>query len=38
LGRFADHRNVREVVVPGRNKLLWDQAQVPLAATASTWS
>ena len=32
LGRFADHRNVREVVVPGRNKLLWDQAQVPLAA------
>jgi glycosyltransferase involved in cell wall biosynthesis len=32
LGRFADHRNVREVVVPGRNKLLWDQAQVPFAA------
>jgi glycosyltransferase involved in cell wall biosynthesis len=32
LGRFAHHRNVREVVVPGRNKLLWDQAQVPLAA------
>ena len=31
-GRFADHRNVREVVVPGRNRLLWDQAQVPLAA------
>ena len=32
LGRFADHRNVREVVVPGRNKVLWDQAQGPLAA------
>jgi glycosyltransferase involved in cell wall biosynthesis len=31
-GRFADYRNVREVVVPGRNKLVWDQAQVPLAA------
>jgi glycosyltransferase involved in cell wall biosynthesis len=32
LGRFADRRNVREVVLPGRNKLVWDQAQVPLAA------
>jgi glycosyltransferase involved in cell wall biosynthesis len=31
-GRYADHRNVREVVVPGRNKLTWDQVQVPLAA------
>jgi glycosyltransferase involved in cell wall biosynthesis len=32
LGRYADRRNVREVVVPGRSKLVWDQAQVPLAA------
>ena len=32
LGRFADHPNVREVVVPGRNKLAWDQVLVPLAA------
>ena len=32
VGRFADHPNVREVVVPGRNKLAWDQVLVPLAA------
>lgn len=32
LGRYADHRNVREVVVPGRNKLVWDQVVVPIAA------
>ena len=32
VGRFADHPNVREVVVPGRNKLTWDQVLVPLAA------
>ena len=32
VGRYADHRNVREVVVPGRNKLVWDQVLVPLAA------
>jgi glycosyltransferase involved in cell wall biosynthesis len=31
-GRYGDQRNVREVVVPGRHKLLWDQVQVPLAA------
>ena len=32
VGRFAEHRNVREVVVPGRSKLVWDQVRVPLAA------
>jgi glycosyltransferase involved in cell wall biosynthesis len=32
LGRYADRPNVREIVLPGRNKLVWDQAQVPLAA------
>lgn len=32
LGRYADRRNVREVVVPGRSKLLWDQVMIPLAA------
>ncbi len=31
-GRYRDRRNVREVVVAGRKKLLWDQVQVPLAA------
>jgi hypothetical protein len=31
VGRFADRPNVREVVVPGRNKLAWDQVLVPLA-------
>ncbi len=31
-GRYRERRNVREVVVPGRKKLLWDQVQVPLAA------
>jgi glycosyltransferase involved in cell wall biosynthesis len=33
-GRYGDRPNVREVVVPGRNKLLWDQVQVPWAARA----
>jgi glycosyltransferase involved in cell wall biosynthesis len=32
VGRYAERRNVREVVVPGRNKLAWDQVLVPLAA------
>lgn len=32
LGRYLDHANVREVVVPGGGKLLWDQVLVPLAA------
>ena len=32
VGRYADHGHVREVVVPGRHKLVWDQVQVPLAA------
>jgi glycosyltransferase involved in cell wall biosynthesis len=31
-GRYRDVPNVREVVVPGRKKLLWDQVLVPLAA------
>ena len=31
-GRFGDRANVREVVVPGTNKLFWDQVQVPRAA------
>ena len=31
-GRYADRPNVREVVVPGNGKLLWDQVLVPLAA------
>ena len=31
-GRYSDRPNVREVVVPGRGKLLWDQVLVPLAA------
>ncbi|HEX7335994.1 MAG TPA: glycosyltransferase, partial [Gemmatimonadales bacterium] len=31
-GRYRHRPNVREVVVPGRRKLLWDQVQVPLAA------
>ncbi len=31
-GRYRDRPNVREVVVPGRNKLLWDQILVPWAA------
>lgn len=32
LGRYGGRANVREVVVPGRSKLLWDQVQIPLAA------
>src|SRR4051794_26013776 len=31
-GRYRGHPHVREVVVPGRAKLLWDQVLVPLAA------
>ena len=31
-GRYRDRPNVREVVVPGRGKLFWDQVLVPLAA------
>ena len=31
-GRYRDRPNVREVVVPGKDKLLWDQLLVPLAA------
>lgn len=31
-GRYRDRPNVREVVVPGTGKLLWDQVLVPLAA------
>lgn len=31
-GRYRDRTNVREVVVPGGGKLLWDQVLVPLAA------
>lgn len=32
LGRYADRPNVREVLLPGRQKLIWDQLQVPWAA------
>lgn len=32
LGRYLGCANVREVVVPGGGKLLWDQVLVPLAA------
>jgi glycosyltransferase involved in cell wall biosynthesis len=31
-GRYADRPNVREIVVPGGGKLLWDQLLVPRAA------
>jgi glycosyltransferase involved in cell wall biosynthesis len=31
-GRYRHRSNVREVVLPGRGKLLWDQVLVPLAA------
>ncbi|HYC33219.1 MAG TPA: glycosyltransferase family 1 protein, partial [Gemmatimonadales bacterium] len=31
-GRYRDRPNVREVVVPGRSKLIWDQVLVPRAA------
>ena len=31
-GRYANRDNVREIVVRGRGKLLWDQLSVPLAA------
>jgi len=32
LGRYRQRPNVREVVVSGGNKLVWDQLRVPLAA------
>ncbi len=32
VGRYADRPNVREIVVPGGGKLVWDQVLVPLAA------
>lgn len=32
MGRFKDLPNVEEVLVPGGNKVLWDQIQVPRAA------
>ena len=32
LGRYRDRPNVRELVVPGRHKLIWDQVLVPRAA------
>ena len=32
LGRYLGRANVREVVVPGGGKLIWDQVLVPLAA------
>lgn len=32
MGRFTDTPNVEEVLVPGGNKVLWDQVQVPRAA------
>jgi hypothetical protein len=31
-GRYANRDNVREIIVRGRGKLLWDQLSVPLAA------
>src|SRR5215218_8670506 len=31
-GRYTQRPNVREMVVPGRGKLLWDQWSVPRAA------
>lgn len=31
LGRYARFANAREVVVPGKNKLLWDQLSIPRA-------
>ena len=32
VGSFGQRPNLREVVIPGRRKLVWDQVQVPLAA------
>lgn len=31
FGRFADRDNVKEVLIEGGNKLLWDQIKIPLA-------
>jgi glycosyltransferase involved in cell wall biosynthesis len=32
VGRYADRPNVREVVIRGRNRAVWDQVAVPRAA------
>jgi glycosyltransferase involved in cell wall biosynthesis len=32
VGSFGAHKNLKEIVIPCKNKLLWDQAQVPLYA------
>ena len=32
LGSYSKYPNVREVFVAGRNKALWDQVALPLAA------
>ena len=32
LGRFADHSNVREILVESRSALFWDQVHVPYRA------
>lgn len=29
LGKFSDYQNVREVYVPSKGKLMWDQAAIP---------
>jgi glycosyltransferase involved in cell wall biosynthesis len=31
VGRFAQHANVTECVVPGRNRVIWDQVSIPYA-------
>ncbi|MFW5870862.1 MAG: glycosyltransferase family 4 protein [Verrucomicrobiota bacterium] len=31
LGRFAGHTNVKEALIKGGNKLIWDQVKIPLA-------
>jgi len=30
IGRFAKHKNVKEILVKGKNKAIWDQISVPL--------
>lgn len=32
LGRYAEHRNVREILLPAPSKLIWDQIRVPIEA------
>jgi len=32
LGKYADHPNVEEILLPGSSKLIWDQLSVPLLA------